>query len=246
LRAHSVERFVHAKSFRLAYPVVRVDEKRSHQLVLALALFPYRATVRSSLANGPAHLAMLSLARAISSLGPPCFETRAHLLRGRHFASYNPRPFRRSGTFVLRAEHDDHLLGDRAAPYCGSPQPFQLPGVDTIKTKRSPCGSRRAPLVLTSTCSPKTPQNLSASPCLARTRLGIHTRVPMISFRRPPRSHVFTSQLFAITVFAAFAIVCIVVRARGRLRSSFERPRLLRAQDLSRDLPLGAPRTFAL
>lgn len=89
MRAHSVERFVHAKSFRLAYPVVRVDEKRSHQLVLALALFPYRATVRSSLANGPAHLAMLSLARAISSLGPPCFETRAHLLRGRHFASYN-------------------------------------------------------------------------------------------------------------------------------------------------------------
>lgn len=75
----------------------------------------------------------------------------------------------------------------------------------------------------------------------ARTRLGIHKQKVF----RP--SHVFTLQLPAIADFAAFALFCIVVLARGSLVIVLANDHACSGRGaFVQGLPLGAPRTFAL
>jgi len=149
---------MHARSFawtRNTVTILFVDGSRALHV---------SATVRSSFANGPVHLTMPSLARAISSLGPLCFRNPCSLLRANTSLRTNRGPSGRSCTFVLRAEHDDRLLGSRAAPYCGPPQPFQLRGVNTIETLRSPFWA----FALLLSCSPRRARTKSCD--LTRTR----------------------------------------------------------------------------
>lgn len=118
---------LHARSFAWTRNTV------TNLFGLALAPFMYRRRFEAHSRMGLLILrCSVSLARSLLSVR---LASKPMLtLASKHFASHNPRPFRRSRTFVLRAEHDDRLLGSRAAPYCGSPQPFQLPGVGSIET----------------------------------------------------------------------------------------------------------------
>lgn len=162
LRVHSVGRFVRALAFRLARPVVRLDEGRSHHFRLSRLSRGLATAVRKlSLPLGwPSFPSPFGLRKRGAPVSMP---------REKALASSRALPsasctfelslstqttFRRSRTFVLRAE----LRGGFSPPRCSvlwTPQPFGFLGCFrtssiTRKTSRSPRGSRDVLRVLAS------------------------------------------------------------------------------------------------
>lgn len=154
------DRFVHALAFRLACPFV--PRGRTTQSPFpALASFTWRSSLRSSSRDNLFAFRLRDRFARRSPLDGSCTEPRVHLL-GAHGALVHAT-FRRSRTFVLRAERRrsafasrvrsvlcppqlrDHLLGGRAASWGAfAPRRSRLKLHDALRLSRcSPRGRAR-------------------------------------------------------------------------------------------------------